>query len=1385
MSRWMLHRMGLVNFWFYDEEEFDFANGKLLLRGSNGSGKSVTMQSFIPLMLDGNKSPERLDPFGSRARKLEDYLLGEEGSRSYEERTGYLYMEFKMGTIEQFLTIGMGLKARKGRPVDFWGFTITDGRRMGKDISLYRKGISGEDGHQARIPLSKGQMKELVGEGGVFVTAQKDYMDMVNRQIFGFDTVEEYDELIKLLIQLRSPKLSKEFKPTVIYEIMNSSLPALSDDDLRPLTETIESMDQIKLHLDQLVKNQKALSKLKEEYHGYNRLILYERSKNLKHEQINEENMKIGILHLKDNLEKDAHEIETLLDTITSLEHEEEALKLKERQYLEHDAYRLEQEWVEKGQLLEELKTNKSQKQSVLKEKQRREWELKDELERLESKIAILQRQNQDILIEMDDLADDIRFHDHEYDRAELERSGKKSFDFTAWYRDAKLYSKKLKEGRIALEEELEANRHYDNLLKEQDDLIGHRDMAFRQEESSLEQVDLTRRDYMTLIQSWSDKSRVFTLASEDILSLNQLVLKYGEGEDFNSIQHLLNSLYQPLAQKLNRELVDLEHSRDGLRIEMQDVMDELQDWKRKKDPEPARDQQVTDFRVQLKKESIPFLPLYQSVEFQEDLDDVQKGNLEAALEDMGLLDALIIPQKFQEKAMGMLGNGCDKIIVSSPKLMTTNLTQFLRACRVEHENVSLEEIDDALTSIMAYRDEQGFFIEDDGSYGMGIVKGKARGRVSSKYIGAESRKRYRLEVIEGLEKQLNDMGLDLDNIRTEINDLNGKITLLEEDRANFPKTEDLDVALEMLYEAARELRFLEDKLTKHDKLLGEQLKVVQGKKAETYQKTKGIDLASTLPAFIRAEEGMGQYWDSLHQLDKSHHNLVLETRLADTKEEQYGEIQEDVDILKGEINGLEDRIKACQRTIEELDDLRNRPEFKEMQEEINRCIKRIGEIPKQIREAIDRRGRLEQAHITDKDRLEGMEREQGLISKRVELLYEGFVQEYNLGFTPLEEELVKGHSIKDIPAIVLSQWKTWVDRWGGDKTLLGERLQKVTYEVLPELTEYGISMGVKFDTSEEEDEFAHIRSQFRRFLLTGRLEGRQVSIYELDTWLVQEIDIHDNLLRDTDRQLFEEIIMQTVGRKIRAKIYRAEEWVKNMNRLMTERDASNGLAFYLQWKPRVAQNEDELDTRDLVSILRTDANILKIEDFNKVTEHFRSQVERAKRILDNNVHGQTFHNIIRDILDYRDWFEFVLYYKKEGENRKELTNRAFYRMSGGEKAMAMYIPLFSSVYSRYESADQQAPRLISLDEAFAGVDEQNIRDMFQLTEELDFNYIINSQILWGDYDTVDRLSICELLRPNNANFVSVIRYLWDGESRRIVLDEEREELAMAGVAKG
>ena len=137
---------------------------------------------------------------------------------------------------------------------------------------------------------------------------------------------------------------------------------------------------------------------------------------------------------------------------------------------------------------------------------------------------------------------------------------------------------------------------------------------------------------------------------------------------------------------------------------------------------------------------------------------------------------------------------------------------------------------------------------------------------------------------------------------------------------------------------------------------------------------------------------------------------------------------------------------------------------------------------------------------------------------------------------------------------------------------------------------------------------------------------------------------------------------------------------------------------------------------------------------------------------------------------------EFQLFSEKTGERKKELTNSVFGTFSGGEKAMAMYVPLFSAVVAKYQGGRPDAPRLISLDEAFAGVDNKNIRDMFRLMTEFEFDFIINSQVLWGDCDTLDALAIYQLQRPKNAKFVTVMPYLWNGHIKEMLETEEMVE---------
>lgn len=69
-ERWQPLRSGVLNLYRYDEEEFHYADGRLLLRGNNGSGKSRVLALQLPFLLDGEVTPARVEPDGDAAKRV-------------------------------------------------------------------------------------------------------------------------------------------------------------------------------------------------------------------------------------------------------------------------------------------------------------------------------------------------------------------------------------------------------------------------------------------------------------------------------------------------------------------------------------------------------------------------------------------------------------------------------------------------------------------------------------------------------------------------------------------------------------------------------------------------------------------------------------------------------------------------------------------------------------------------------------------------------------------------------------------------------------------------------------------------------------------------------------------------------------------------------------------------------------------------------------------------------------------------------------------------------------------------------------------------------------------------------------------------------------------
>ena len=93
-----LRRIILTNFWLYGQQEFEIPHGRLFLAGENASGKSTVLMAALPLALDGDLRPNRLDTFGGRERHIQYYVLGGSDSAtpfSHERRTSYIALEFE------------------------------------------------------------------------------------------------------------------------------------------------------------------------------------------------------------------------------------------------------------------------------------------------------------------------------------------------------------------------------------------------------------------------------------------------------------------------------------------------------------------------------------------------------------------------------------------------------------------------------------------------------------------------------------------------------------------------------------------------------------------------------------------------------------------------------------------------------------------------------------------------------------------------------------------------------------------------------------------------------------------------------------------------------------------------------------------------------------------------------------------------------------------------------------------------------------------------------------------------------------------------------------------------------------------------------------------
>jgi len=262
-------------------------------------------------------------------------------------------------------------------------------------------------------------------------------------------------------------------------------------------------------------------------------------------------------------------------------------------------------------------------------------------------------------------------------------------------------------------------------------------------------------------------------------------------------------------------------------------------------------------------------------------------------------------------------------------------------------------------------------------------------------------------------------------------------------------------------------------------------------------------------------------------------------------------------------------------------------------------------------------------------------------------------------------------------------------------------------------------------------------------------------------------------LLAQHEAELFRKFLADSTRREVTTKVRDARTAIKSMSSLISAHPTGSGIQVRLNWVP---DEKNAPGMQDIVTLMAKDAPLES--ERTRLQEFFRSHLVAVRATPDADYKEQ-----MRKLLDYRQWWRFTISFRRDPDTAYEtLTSKAHGSLSGGEKAVCLHLPLFAAAASYCDSAgvrvagpdgrhEPGSPRLILLDEVFAGVDEDNRGDLFELIRTLDLDLVATSESEQGFYRQLDGLAIYHLVGSSDAVLGS--RTIWDGNAPHRMLDPE------------
>ncbi len=1365
-ERWQPLRLGLVELFHYDSEEFWFHDGHLLLRGNNGTGKSKVLSLTLPFLFDAQLRSSRIEPDGDNGKKMSWNLL----MNSYPRRIGYTWIEFGRRQADgttRYLTLGVGLSAVTGKAqVDSWFFLLegaTEGQdpRIGQDIWMT---------NEQRVVLTRERLREVIegeGRGKVFENAHS-YRRAVDERLFHLG-VKRYDALMDTLIQLRQPQLSKKPDEAGLSHALTEALPPMPQELLADVAEALNQLEEDRDQLDKTRQLEHAVKHFEQHYRLYAGTLTRRQARELRQAQTSFDNASENRNKAQSALQEAQH---ALAEASVSLEVAKRTL-LGAREYLEtlqsdpanQDANRL-------GQAEKDAKERRSEAESA----QRQRDVALSNLLREEDRSR---QANQRLQVAKDDLefARVRCASEAESAGAAISLSGNPLVEL-AFDKLAELSTTQLASSATALREagtkRRESIRHMErrhaSVVIKQSTLktvqAVQRERRVEVEEAVQQRVSTDQEAEAAgkhLIDAWTNHCNGLEQLSFDTEEvMEQLVAWTARPEGPNPIRAALNEVYRQASVRHAGRQSELEGRKKGLQQERTILMEERGRLVEGHDAVPP----VPASRGANVRESREGAPLWQLVDFQPHVQAEHRAGLEASLEACGLLDAWIAPDGTLTDASG--APIWDTQWLLRPGVQGDSLLSQLLPVISENSIVPPHLLEAMLASVSCvavdnYASES--WVAVDGRYRMGALTG-AWNKQEAVYIGHTARARARERRLQEIALRLQELDVEDSILAQEFELLAAERTQTDGELRSAPSDDSLHTAVRKAMSAGEavlqarsrlgladaQCRAAEDELQTERQMLESDATDLQLPIAP-----EGLPMIiSAVDRFMEAHlqlfhaaRAWGSAWpDSLQQQEREaeagitfaqrEEELTTANDRAETARSRFAVLHASIG---AKVETLRQQLAQAAAAVKHADD-----DVENKQQRVTKTSEARGIADARAASAEQQLGESTAVRTQAIERLQRFAVSSLLSSALPEL--------------PVPES---GMSWTIDPALQLARRAEQALAHVSDDEVSWSRVQRQISEDLTELQRALSALGHQA-TSEPND---------WGFTVHIMYQNRSERPDTLAAHLAGDIAQRSELLSAKEREILENHLQAEIAAEIQRLMRAADKHVIDINNELHKRPTSTGVRYRLQWQPLTLEEGAPVGLEIARErLLNTSSDLWSADDRRAVGAMLQQQIamERARAEGDTIASGLSLIDQLAQALDYRRWHRFRVQRHQDGQWRK-LSGPA----SSGERALGLTVPLFAAISSFYgRGGSPHAPRLMLLDEAFAGIDDAARAHCMGLIHEFDLDFVITSEREWACYAELPGVSICQLQRREGVDAVYVSRWTWDGRAKRREDDPDR-----------